>query len=105
MENKIKFSNENLSNYYLTMLLINNSSKNYTLSESCEQFLERFKHFYNIDESNEVYVRMFEYSKLSLEYYQKQSAITMMFHLFEQFIKVFLISVLMKIIFQKQIKL
>lgn len=89
MEKKIKFSNKNLYNYYLTMLLINNSSKNYTLSESCEEFLERFKHFYNVDESSEVYVRMFEYSKLSIEYYQRQSAIAMMFHLFEQFIKVF----------------
>ena len=55
--------------------------QNYTLNKSCEQFLERFKHFYNIDENNEAYIRMFEYSKLSLKYYQKQSEITMMFHL------------------------
>ncbi len=91
MDDKIKVSKENLENYYLTMILINNSYKNqvFGINKNCEPFLDRFKEYFKCDINDKLYITMFNYVKLSVEYLQMQSAITIMYHLFEQFIKVF----------------
>lgn len=91
MSNKINFDEEDLYNYYLTMLLINNLSKNQeSITDKLNKpFLNRFKQYIKTKDNTELYDKMYDYAKLSVDYLRLQSAITMMYHLFEQFIKVF----------------
>lgn len=91
MESNIKFSKNDLFNYYLTMLLIKDFYKNLSIQdETSLPILDEFKNYANKQDTNDkLNVAIWDFAKLSVEYLQVQSAITIMYHLFEQFIKVF----------------